>query len=49
MIEAWVPGAIWETVLSLIPDEPAKDLEFSIQETRPDIDAIKTAVAQPGL
>jgi len=41
-----VPGVIWETVLSLIPDELAKDFESSIQETRPDIDAIKTAVAQ---
>ena len=45
-IEARVPGVIWETVLSLLPDELAKTLETSIQETRPDNDAIKAAVAQ---
>jgi hypothetical protein len=45
-IEARVPGVIWETVLSLLPDELAKTLESSIQETRSDNDAIKAAVAQ---
>jgi len=45
-IEARVPGVIWETVISLLPDELAKTLESSIQETRPDNDAIKAAVAQ---
>jgi hypothetical protein len=45
-IEARVPGVIWETVLSLLPDELAKTLESSIQETRPDNDAIKAAVMQ---
>jgi hypothetical protein len=45
-IEARVTGVIWETVLSLLPDELAKALESSIQETRPDNDAIKNAVAQ---
>jgi hypothetical protein len=45
-IEARVPGVIWETALSLLPDELAKTLESSIQETRPDNDAIKVAVAQ---
>jgi hypothetical protein len=45
-IEARVPGVIWETVVSLLPDELAKTLESSIQETRPDNDAIKEAVAQ---
>ena len=45
-IEARVQGVIWETVLSLLPDELAKTLESSIQETRPDSDAIKAAVAQ---
>jgi hypothetical protein len=45
-IEARVPGVTWETVLSLLPDELAKTLESSIQETRPDNDAIKNAVAQ---
>jgi len=45
-IEARVTGVIWETVLSLLPEELAKALEASIQETRPDNDAIKAAVAQ---
>ena len=45
-IEARVPGVIWETVLSLLPDDLAKTLESSIQETQPDNDAIKAAVAQ---
>jgi hypothetical protein len=44
-IEARVTGVIWETVLSLLPDELAKALEASIQETRPDNDAIMAAVA----
>ncbi len=48
-IEARVTGVIWETVLSLLPDELAKALEASIQETRPDNDAIKAAVAQSEL
>ena len=45
-IEARVTGVIWETVLSLLPEELAKALESSIQETRPDNDAIKAAMAQ---
>lgn len=45
-IEARIPGVIWETVLSLLPDELTRALESSIQETRPDNDAIKAAVAQ---
>ena len=45
-IEARIPGIIWETVLSNLPDELAKSLESSVQETRPDNDAIKAAVAQ---
>lgn len=45
-IEARVTGVIWETVLSLLPDELAKALEASVQEARPDNDAIKAAVAQ---
>ena len=42
-IEARITGVIWETVLSLLPAELAKALESSIQETRPDNDAIKAA------
>lgn len=45
-IEARIAGVIWETVLSLLPDELAKTLESSVQETRPDTDAIKAAVVQ---
>ena len=45
-IEARVEGVVWETVLSLLPDELVKSLESSVQETRPDNDAIKAAVAQ---
>ncbi len=45
-IEARVPGIIWETVLSILPDELARTLESAVLETRPDNDAIKAAVAQ---
>ena len=45
-IDARIDGVIWETVISLLPDELAKALESSIQESRPDSDAIKAAVAQ---
>jgi hypothetical protein len=45
-IDAWIPGIIWETVLSILPDELARTLESSVQETRPDNDAIKAALAQ---
>jgi hypothetical protein len=45
-IDSRINGVAWETVLSLLPDELAKTLESSIQETRPDNDAIKAAMAQ---
>jgi hypothetical protein len=45
-IEARIAGVIWETVLSLLPEELAKNMEASIQETRPDNDATKAALAQ---
>ena len=45
-IEARITGVIWETALSLLPDELAKALDASIQEAKPDNDAIKAAVAQ---
>lgn len=45
-IEARIPGAIWETVLSVLPEKLAKALESSIQVSRPDNDAIKTAAAR---
>ena len=45
-IDARIDGVVWETVVSLLPDELAKALESSVQEIRPDSDAIKSAVAQ---
>jgi len=48
-IEARISGIIWETVLSLLPDELVSALKSSIQEARPDNDAIKAAVAQNAL
>jgi len=42
-IDARIDGALWETVLSLVPDELSKSLELSVQETRPNPDAIKAA------
>ena len=45
-IEARISGVIWETMLSLLPEELAKALELSIQGTQADNDAIKAAVAQ---
>ena len=45
-IDARIDGVIWETVLSLLPDELAKALQSSVQETRPDNEAIKAAAAR---
>ena len=45
-IEARIPGLVWEMVRSFLPEELVRLLESSIQETRPDNDAIKAAVAQ---
>jgi hypothetical protein len=45
-IDARIAGIVWETVLSLLPEELAKILESSVQEVLPDNDAIKVAVAQ---
>jgi hypothetical protein len=45
-IEARIPGLVWDMVRSSLPEELVRLLESSIQETRPDIDAIKAAVAQ---
>ena len=42
-IDARIDGVVWETVLSLLPDELSKSLESSVQETRPNADAIKAA------
>ena len=42
-IDAGIDGVLWETVLSLLPDELAKSMELSVQNTKPDTEAIKTA------
>ncbi len=42
-IDARIDGVLWETVLSMLPEELAKSLVLSVQETKPDTDAIKAA------
>ena len=42
-IDARIDGVLWETILSVLPEELAKSLEFSVQETKPDTDAIRAA------
>ena len=42
-IDARIDGVVWETVLSVLPEELASALESSIQEKRPNTDAIKLA------
>jgi hypothetical protein len=43
-INARIDGVVWETVLSLLPDELSNSLESSVQDTRPDADAIRAAI-----
>ena len=45
-IEARLDGVLWETVLSLLPDELGKALEGSVCESKPDSEAIKAAAAR---
>jgi len=45
-IDARIDGVVWETVLSLLPDELSRSLESSVQETRPNAEAIKAAATQ---
>jgi hypothetical protein len=42
-IDVRIDGVVWETVLSVLPDELSKSLELFVQDTRPDTDAIKAA------
>ena len=42
-IVARIDGVVWETILSMLPEELARSLELSVQETRPNSDAIKAA------
>jgi hypothetical protein len=45
-IDARIDGVVWETILSILPEELATVLESSVQEIRPDSDAIKAAVTR---
>ena len=45
-IDVRIGGALWETILSLLPDALATSLAASVQGIRPDVDAIKSAVVQ---
>jgi len=47
-IDARIDGVVWETVLSLLPDELTRSLESSVQETRPNAEAIKAAAMRNG-
>jgi Siphovirus Gp157 len=42
-IDVRIDGVVWETVLSLLPDELSKSMESFIQEVRPNADAIRSA------
>jgi hypothetical protein len=42
-IDVRIDGVVWETVLSLLPDEVSRSLELSVQQARPNADAIKAA------
>ena len=42
-IDARIDGVVWETVLSLLPEELSKSLESSVREVQPNADAIKSA------
>jgi hypothetical protein len=42
-IDARIDGVVWETIVSLLPYELARALESSVQEIRPNADAIKAA------
>ena len=45
-IDARIDGTIWQTILSLLPDHLAIALESSVQEKRPNAEAIKAAAMQ---
>ncbi|MBS1805484.1 MAG: siphovirus Gp157 family protein [Acidobacteria bacterium] len=47
-IEARIDGTIWQTALSLLPDQIAMALMSSVQEKRPNTEAIKQAAMQDG-
>jgi hypothetical protein len=43
-IDARISGVLWETVLANLPDELAKMLESTVEESKPDTDSIKAAI-----
>ena len=45
-IDARIDGRVWQTVLSLLPDQLAMALMSSVQEKRPNAEAIKRAAMQ---
>jgi hypothetical protein len=45
-IEVRMDGVLWQTVLSLLPEELSKALERSVHENRPDSEAIKAAASR---
>lgn len=47
-IDARIDGSVWQTVLSLLPDQLAMALMSSIQEKRPNTEAIKMAAMEDG-
>ncbi|MFC5861756.1 siphovirus Gp157 family protein [Acidicapsa dinghuensis] len=47
-IDARIDGGVWQAVLSLLPDQLAMTLMSSVQEKRPNAEAIKLAAMQDG-
>lgn len=45
-IEARMDGVLWETILSLVPEDLSTALERSVHEARPDSEAIKAAASR---
>jgi hypothetical protein len=45
-IDARIGGVLWETVLVNLPEELCKMLEAAVQESKPDSEAIKSAIQQ---
>ncbi len=48
-IDARIGGVLWETILANLPDELARLLEVTVQESKPDFDAIKAAIQREEL
>jgi hypothetical protein len=47
-IDARIDGSVWQTILSLLPDQLKMALLSSVQEKRPNAEAIKMAAMQDG-